>query len=241
MEQVRIAIVNRTTLLEDADVLPVVAAVQTQINEDFEPLWKVDAALGFVPKTEAPPPGMWWIVLADSTSAAGTLGYHQWTAEGLPLSLVGVGTCVEYNLPWSETVSHEALEMLVDPSASMMVMMPDGDHSTPREVCDACEGVASGYTVDGIAVSDFVTPAWFESWRPMGSAQFDYMQRINDPFLILPGGYMQLYSKESGWTMVTARREPTAPTRGELLDFYPGSRRQRRATPNDYRRKSTAR
>jgi len=38
------------------------------------------------------------------------------------------------------------------------------------EVCDAVESDKLGYEIDGVMVSDFITPAWFEPTRDEPSA-----------------------------------------------------------------------
>ena len=55
------------------------------------------------------------------------------------------------------------------------------------EVCDAVEG--EEFLIDGVAMSDFVYPAYFESFRKPTSIQFDHLKKINRPFQILEGGY----------------------------------------------------
>ena len=37
------------------------------------------------------------------------------------------------------------------------------------EVCDACEADQFGYDIDGVLVSDFVFPSWFESFWSAGA------------------------------------------------------------------------
>jgi hypothetical protein len=45
------------------------------------------------------------------------------------------------------------------------------------------------FNINGIAMSDFVYPAYFEIFRKPKSAQFDYCKKITRPFQILSGGY----------------------------------------------------
>jgi len=50
------------------------------------------------------------------------------------------------------------------------------------EVCDACQAKEFGYRIDGTLVSDFVYPAWFESFRKKGSTQFEWLKSDAEAF-----------------------------------------------------------
>jgi len=58
-------------------------------------------------------------------------------------------------------LSHELLEMLADPWINWCATGNDSKIYA-LEVCDAVEADDLGYDIDGVRVSDFVTPAWFE-------------------------------------------------------------------------------
>jgi hypothetical protein len=53
---------------------------------------------------------------------------------------------------------------------------------------------APTYEVNGVSVSNFVTPSWFDPQAPGGS-QFDKLGKLSAPFSILPGGYV-VYSAD---------------------------------------------
>lgn len=103
------------------------------------------------------------------------------------------------------------------------------------EVCDACEADQFGYKKNGVLLSDFVYPSWFEGFRTTGSTQFDFQKEITKPFQLLKGGYIGVYDVQSGsgWTQLTAEKvnfRARAPV---------GSRRERRGIPVNKRIKST--
>jgi hypothetical protein len=52
---------------------------------------------------------------------------------------------------------------------------------------------ALSFNVKGIPMSDFVYPAYFESFRKQDSARFDHLDRIRRPFQVLAGGYQQIF------------------------------------------------
>jgi hypothetical protein len=98
-------------------------------------------------------------------------------------------------------------------------------------VCDACEDDSLGYQIDSILLSDFVYPSWFESFRAEGSTQFDRMNKIQNPFQLLTGGYIGIFNvaSGSGWQQQTAEKRPTnALSRGAV-----GTRRERRGIPHE--------
>src|SRR6185295_18384208 len=59
------------------------------------------------------------------------------------------------------------------------------------------------FKVEGIPMTDFVYPSYFEIFRKPKSTQFDYMKRVTRPFQILAGGY-QIVFKNGRWTQTFA-------------------------------------
>jgi hypothetical protein len=231
---IQIAVINESTVLADADVVPVVAAIQKQVSNDFLPVWGADAELIIVPKTTPPPSGSWWLVLLDDSDQANALGYHDLTTEGLPVGKVFAASDLKAGTSWTVTASHELLEMLGDPNINLTVFVQNSSTAGilyAYEVCDACEDDSFGYQIDNILLSDFVYPAWFESFRTEASTQFDRMNKIHDPFGLLAGGYIGTFNVQSGsgWQQLTAEKHATnSQNRGAV-----GTRRERRNIPHD--------
>jgi hypothetical protein len=231
---IQISVINESTVLTDADVTPVVAALQQQVTNDFRPIWGTDAELTMIPKGTQPPAGSWWLVILDDSDQAGALGYHDLTSDGLPLGKVFAASDLKAGTSWTVTASHELLEMLGDPDINLTALVQN-DNTTGTlyayEVCDACEDDSFGYTIDNILVSDFVYPSWFESFRTQGSTQFDRMNQIQSPLTLLKGGYIGVFNitNGSGWQQQTMDKHPqNIRHRGNV-----GSRRERRATPRN--------
>jgi len=245
---IQISVINASTVVSDAEVQPVVDALQQQVTHDFGPLWGVDAALTFVPGNSTPPSNTWWLSILDDSDQAGALGYHDLTPEGLPLGKVFAGTDLKYGSIWSVTASHELLEMLGDPNINLTVLVQPQNvqpqNAQPQsaqtagtlyayELCDACEDDSFAYTISGVKVSDFVYPSWFEDFRAENSTQFDQQKRITKPFQLLTGGYIGVFDVNSGtgWHQITDeilnKKKPTSmKQRGTV-----GSRRERRRIP----------
>lgn len=233
-QTIQISVINESTVLADADVVPVVAALQEQVSSDFLPVWGVDAELNIVPKSSQPPTGSWWLVLLDDSDQANALGYHDLTSESLPIGKVFAASDLKAGTSWTVTASHELLEMLGDPNINLTVFVQNSNTAGTLyayEVCDACEDDNLGYSINNILLSDFVYPAWFESFRTEGSTQFDRMNKIRTPFGLLAGGYIGVFnvSSGSGWQQQTAEKHPTSmQNRGAV-----GTRRERRSIARD--------
>lgn len=234
MAAIRMAVINEATHVTDAEAEKFTAALQAQIHEDFLPVWGIDCSLGFVPKGEKLlDPSVWWLVLLDNADMAGALGYHDFTASGLPIGKVFVETTKRYGGIWTVTGSHEALEILADPDISICVLAANKDFPKgalyARENCDAVEADELGYEKLGVMLSDFQTPAWFEAPR---RAQVDFCNHIKKPFQLAPGGYisvLDLAHLHRGWQQLTARSD-----RRNFRARAPiGSRRERRRLPRE--------
>jgi hypothetical protein len=230
---INISVINESTVLPDAELAPVVTALQKQVSEDFYPVWGANAELKVVAKGAQPPPGSWWLVLLDDSDQASALGYHDLTTEGLPMGKIFAASDLKAGSSWTVTASHELLEMLGDPNINLTVFVQNTNTAGllyAYEVCDACEDDSLGYKIENVLVSDFVYPAWFESFRTEGSTQFDRMNRIHSPFELLSGGYIGMFNVTagSGWTQKTDQRPTTLQHRGTV-----GTRRERRGIPHD--------
>jgi hypothetical protein len=229
--EIKVAVINASTVRTDAAVQAAVPALHTQVHRDFLPAWGVDADLTFVPKDHQPPGGMWWLSILDNTDQAGALGYHDVTSEGLPLGKVFAGTDKQYGLSWTVTASHELLEMLGDPDINLSAFVQTGYNTASLysyEVCDPCEMDEQGYEINGVKVSDFVYPSWFEGFRQPGSTQFDHQKQINAPLKLLPGGYCSVMEIPTGlgWYQINEPAGQRARTRNLVPSI--GARRERR-------------
>lgn len=220
-----VALVNASTVCDDDELESYVRPLQRQVTEDFAPIWGADARIEFVRKGHQPPKGSWWIAVLDDSDQAGALGYHDLTAEGLPLSKVFAKSDKHYGNSVSVTISHELLEMLGDPGINMTASLGDDQGHMKffaYEACDACESEEYAYEIDGVLVSDFVYPDWFGG---VTGGKYDHMGHIKKPFEILPGGYIGVWTPTTGWTQVTGERAhgPKYASRAPI-----GSRRERR-------------
>jgi len=205
----QVAIWNRSTVLTDEQVQAAVPAFQIAVSRDFAPLWKTDALLTFVPKTGTPAPGSWIMQVVDDSTQKGVLGFHQVDATNLPQSFVFARTDQQYGLNWEVTLTHELFEMMLDPYALACTFDQSSDTAgrlIPWEAADAVEADALAYIVDGVPISDFILPAWFDTSLAPGSVKFDFCGHLTKALSVAPGGYLSIFQVQTGgpWSQINA-------------------------------------
>jgi hypothetical protein len=187
MALIQLALVADTPRISRPVAAEVAAAVQRQITRDFAPIWNVEATIDPFGRLEDVPPGYWPILIRDEFAGMNIIGIHL-DDKGQPFALV------RHNPTWSLTVSHEALEMILDPWGNRLV--PGGSPKPGQglveilvEVCDPPGGVAHAYTVNGHLVSDFVTPSYYDPVAVPGE-RYSFTGSISRPRDIAGGGYL---------------------------------------------------
>lgn len=113
---VRVDVLNESSLITDAAITSIVAAMQEDFGQNFH-LWSADQAqqLNQIAKGEPASAGARQLVFLDDADQSNALGYHDLTPEGLPMGKVFVRTCQLTDSLVSRVASHEAWEMAVDP------------------------------------------------------------------------------------------------------------------------------
>lgn len=188
MASQNIAIVNRGGVLTDAACAAWVPALQTQISRDFAPFWNADAQLHFVGLNQQPDPTHWRCLILDRSDEAGDLGYHI-DDTGIPEARVFAADDLADGALVSVTLSHELLEMLADPSTTRFLTI--GEAVYIIEVADPVEADGDGYDINGVRVSNFVTPCYFGQANPAGDRRFDFRGLLSAGIPTLrPGGYI---------------------------------------------------
>jgi hypothetical protein len=82
----------------------------------------------------------------------------------------------------------------VDPSDNLWCLGPGGKLYA-YEICDAVE--QEQFKVDGVTMSDFLYPDYFQTVRTAKALQLDYMKRMKRPVQVLPGGYSVVRHRRS--------------------------------------------
>ena len=163
-----IAVKNHSRL-PDRDVHDVIRAINRQIAEDFEPYWDLGGTLRLAGSSKGPLQADGIIRLYEHGRA-----YH-WGPTGIPEAHVFTTQTEQARLaipwfPWTVALSHEALELIADPQLNTLVQGPHPERKRMvfhyREVCDPVQ--ADNYQVDGVTLSNFVLPHYFNSHGESG-------------------------------------------------------------------------
>jgi hypothetical protein len=204
-----VAIVSLTSDVSTRSLLQAAAAVQKQITRDFIPYWDLRATvdafedLSSVPSDYrpvivfgAPDELMSRLEFAIGEQQAQQLlddfererlsGLHSNTFTREPFSLVRASDI------WSVTLSHEVLEMIADPFGNRLIAAAHPLDPSQRvkylvEICDPCQ--AMWYPVNGVPVSDFYTPRFFDPVQ-VDQSRYSFTGAIELPLQILEGGFL---------------------------------------------------
>jgi hypothetical protein len=185
MLPIHVALVPRTDQTTPSQVDHVAAALQLQALRDVGPPWSLSATVDSFARLRDVPVGSWPVVVVDDVK--GAPGYHL-DAGGQPYALV------EYSDSWSLTASHETIEMIVDPWGKRIApgrspKRGQGQVEFLVEACDPCQAAAFAYTINGVLVSDFVTPFFYDPRKTVG-ARYSFTGAVEHPRRILRGGYL---------------------------------------------------
>ena len=188
----QLALVSETERVDFSWLTRISAALQKQVTRDFAPLWDVRATVDAFGRLEDVPISYWPIIVVEDVQDAA--GVHL-DKDDQPFALV------EFGSSWSLTASHECLEMLADPFGNRLIAGPSPKSDQGRveflvEVCDPPESSDFAYTVNGLLVSDFYTPRYFEPEKVAG-VRYDFTGAITEPRQVLPGGYLSWHDPVS--------------------------------------------
>jgi hypothetical protein len=212
----------------DVEVQKAVRAVNRQVAEDFIRVWgagyqcslKNSAFTGTPGEAIADEPvsADAAIYIVDESHLAGAAGYHFKNGREVPYGFVFIESG-----PWTITLSHEVLELIIDPMVNAFVPGPDprpggtGAVLFAYEVCDPVE--RTSYQVDGVAVSNFVTPQYFSFGDGAGTRN-DFRGTPLKSFGLLPGCHVGFIDLSTGDYETYVRSGQTA----DAFDALPAPR-----------------
>ena len=204
----------------DLDTL--IKAMQEYVDKHVAPIWGTPAKLI---KSKDYVKDAWAMVFLDDADQPRALAYHDLTPDGLPLSKVFVRTILQDKASVSVSASHELVEMLVDPAINMMTTGPALQTSYAHENADPADDVVLyesadeetfyayesadpvedlAFKINGVDMSDFVYPAYFETFHKPRSVKFDHMNKVKRPFQIL-AGYQTIF-RNGRWSNLFATK-----------------------------------
>ena len=202
-----IAIINFSSL-DDQPVQDAVRAVNRQVTEDFMPIWgagrplKLHAARfdpansGSLAEEAVEADSV--IYLVNESTLPGALGFHDMNTREVPIGFVFVQAG-----DWTITLSHEVLELIIDPTVNIFIPGPDPrDPTNPNkwllhtyEVCDAVE--RSSYEIDHVPVSNFLTPNYFREGDALGTRN-DFLGVGVTSFGVTAGSHLGVIDPATG-------------------------------------------
>jgi hypothetical protein len=153
----KIVLVSRDQQISPRALARGARALTLQINQDLRAYWPGPRVLVKTAKNAA---GAHWRVTVQSASVnANESGIHGHNRHG-----VWAVVYPSSGIAWTWSASHELLEMLEDPSTNVT------SNGFQREICDPVANI--GYYTNGVIVSDFVTPAYYQVASP---GPWDYL------------------------------------------------------------------
>jgi hypothetical protein len=203
MSVVQVGLVDKTGKLDTKLVEAAAAALNIQVMRDLSEIWSVQSTVRYLPDPGDIPVGVWPVFLVAKLPP-GEGGVHL-DKKNQPYSLV-IGT--PESADWTIDASHETIEMLVDPQGNRLqasraieiqgkgVQDATGQFEYLVEACDPCEANDFAYSIDGIAVSDFITPHFYDPVATAGT-RYSFGGHVERPREVLPGGYISFINTES--------------------------------------------
>jgi hypothetical protein len=204
-----VALVSLTSDVSNKHLLQAAAAVQKQITRDFTPFWGLPATVDAFEDLESVPSDYHpVVVIGDPDEIMGKLDFvigREYTAQliddferdrlsGLHLNAFTRQpfALVRASDAWSVTLSHEVLEMIADPFGNRLVAAAHPLDRRQRvkyllEVCDPCQTM--WYSVNGVPVSDFCTPRYFDPVE-VERSRYSFTGAVGGPLQMVDGGYL---------------------------------------------------
>jgi len=202
MTVIQIGLVDTTGAIDADLVHSAAAALNLQVTRDLPQFWPITATVMYLPSPKKIPAGVWPVQLVR-TLPPDEGGFHS-DKHRQPYSKV---IASKKDSTWTIDASHEILEMLVDPYGNRMqssvaieivegkIQDGTGQYGYLVEACDPCEDNRYAYTINGIAVSDFITPHYYDPVVTPGT-RYSFTGAIKGPRQILPGGYISWVDAE---------------------------------------------
>jgi hypothetical protein len=196
MLQIKVVLVDTTGKIKPDTMAAAAEALNVQVTRDLPQFWNVNAAVSYRPDPHSIPQGMWPVQLVASLPP-GEGGFHL-TQHNQPYAKV---IATPGSDDWTIDASHETVEMLVDPYGNRLqtstaigvsghrVKDGVGKFEYLVEACDPCEANKYAYQIDGVMVSDFITPSFYDLASPP-NARYSFTGAIKSPRELLPGGYI---------------------------------------------------
>ena len=209
MAVTQVVLVDQTHEIDPGLLHNAAVALDSQVTQDLPRYWSgITANVSAVPALSAVPRGAWPVFLVRSLPP-GEGGFHL-DKHKQPYAKVIASPDDD---SWTVDASHEIIEMLIDPFGNRMqtseaitisgndVVDHPGTFSYLVEGCDPCEANNYAYDIAGIALSDFITPHFYDASVTPGT-QYSFKGNIKRPRQLLPGGYISYMQPDGTWRQI---------------------------------------
>ncbi|NBB31918.1 hypothetical protein [Cellulophaga sp. BC115SP] len=202
---IRIGVVSKVKEIELDQLRKIVAAINKQLSLHFAPYWAIEAQATIFSSSSLIPTSYFPVTIEyDIGEDLG--GFHGVDDDGVPFGKVRYSSKVSYVL------SHEILEMVHNPYLKKFRKTTgfkenEDDPLYVEEVADATDG--KGYLIDGIEVSNFITPDWFNKVH-VENIKYDFLGLLKRPRELYEGGYIS-------WLSVQGEYWQAVKTKGKLI------------------------
>ncbi len=227
MLQIKVVLVDTTGTVKADTMAAAAEALNVQVTRDLPQFWNIQATVSYRPDPKSVPQGMWPVQLVKSLPP-GEGGFHMTSHNQLYAKIIVTPGSDE----WTIDASHEIVEMLVDPYGNRLqtsnaigiaggrIKDGTGKYEYLVEACDPCEANKYAYRIDGIMVSDFITPSFYDP-DPTPNARYSFTGAIKSPREILPGGYISWVDPETDEMKQILWVDPTKPPQEKDLGPAP--------------------
>jgi hypothetical protein len=205
----QVVIVDQTHHIDQSFLHNAAIALDTQVTRDLPVYWTgISANVSGAPSLSSISPSAWPVFLVKSLPP-GEGGYHL-DKHNQPYAKIIASPNDD---SWTIDASHEIIEMLVDPYGNRMhssqaieisgdnVIDGTGVFNYLVEACDPCEANEFAYDINGIAVSDFITPHFYDA-SSAPNAWYSFTGSIKRPRQLLPGGYITYVQPDRKWNQI---------------------------------------
>ena len=191
-----VAIVATTKRISFNELQKATKAIEYQIVNhvcmywDKSVYWGLTAQIQAYQSIQSVPYGSWLVTIDDDIDTM-SYGYHyvldkneSYAPKGTPYARL------RFDKIWSLILSHEVTELLINPYLLNFRYAEIGGKKVRLvvEPSDPAQFKDFGYMIDGVLVSDFTTPNYYDLvWTP--NTRYSYTGQITKPLELLENGY----------------------------------------------------
>ena len=192
-----VALISHSSVVSQADLAAFVPHYQAYVDGPLRDVYGVAAQI-VAPENGRKPRHAWAMYFADQLNQPEAAGYHS-DSHHQPAAYIDANDEPLF------TGSHELAEMLIDPAGNSLYAAPSPDKADDGkevqildEVCDPCEDPSFGIEVDGVTLSDFITPGYGTG----NEGPYDAAGKLTAPREVAINGYIS-WIDEHVWKQAT--------------------------------------